>query len=443
MCFSERKMLPCRGYCVIILTIRIKLYSVIIANKILGQGAINVGVNKDIYQGADRLRNCYFSPVRVVSERVFELEGMGRNIVNFGEGEPDFDTPKGIVDATIRALEEKHTHYANNRGLIELRREISKLSEELSGMHYNPENEIIVTSAGAETINDAILAFINPGDEVIIFTPAFFNYENVIYMAEGIVVDIKLSGDNGFQIDPKELRRHITDKTKMIIINNPCNPTGVVYSDEVLSEVAKIAVEHNLIVFGDEIYSKIIYDGATFKSIASFPGMRERTIIGSGFSKLYSMTGWRVGYLLFDKRMMSNLLKVHHYCVTCTPTFIQKGLADAMDLDSVKVDTQNMVNTYERRKNLVCSYLDKVPEFKYAQPKGAFYVFVDVSALGVDGDKFTELLREERNVATIPGSGLGGDEYKNFIRISFVTNEEDMKKGMQEIVGLAEELRNS
>ncbi|MDD3570411.1 MAG: aminotransferase class I/II-fold pyridoxal phosphate-dependent enzyme, partial [Lachnospiraceae bacterium] len=277
-----------------------------------------MGVDRDIFEGADRIKDCYFSPVRVVSERVFELQQQGHQFVNFGEGEPDFDTPKGIVDATINALQNKYTHYANNRGLIELRQEISKLSEEVNGIYYNPEDEIIVTSAGAETINDAIMAFLNPGDEAIIFTPAFFNYENLILMAGATVVDIPLKGENGFQIDPDELRRNITSKTKMIIINNPCNPTGVVFSDEVLTEVAKIAVENNLIVFSDEIYSKIIYGKDKFRSMASFPGMRERTIIGSGFSKLYSMTGWRVGYLLFDRRMMSSLLKVHHYCVTCT-----------------------------------------------------------------------------------------------------------------------------
>lgn len=402
-----------------------------------------MGVDRDIFEGADRIKNCYFSPVRVVSERVFELQQQGYQFVNFGEGEPDFDTPKGIVDATINALQNKHTHYANNRGLIELRQEISKLSQEVNGIYYNPEDEIIVTSAGAETINDAIMAFLNPGDEAIIFTPAFFNYENLILMAGATVVDIPLKGENGFQIDPDELRRNITSKTKMIIINNPCNPTGVVFSDEVLTEVAKIAVENNLIVFSDEIYSKIIYGDDKFRSMASFPGMRERTIIGNGFSKLYSMTGWRVGYLLFDKRMMASLLKVHHYCVTCTPTFIQKGLADAMNLPEVKADGQKMVDTYARRRDLVCKYLDMVPEFKYAQPRGAFYVFVDVSETGIDGDEFAEKLREERFVATIPGSGLGGEHFKNFIRLSFVTDEENVEKGMKEILGLVSELREA
>lgn len=402
-----------------------------------------MGVDRDIFEGADRIKDCYFSPVRVVSERVFELQQQGHEFVNFGEGEPDFDTPKGIVDATINALQNKYTHYANNRGLIELRQEISKFSQEVNGIYYNPEDEIIVTSAGAETINDAIMAFLNPGDEAIIFTPAFFNYENVILMAGATVVDIPLKGENGFQIDPDELRRNITSKTKMIIINNPCNPTGVVFSDEVLTEVAKIAVENNLIVFSDEIYSKIIYGQDKFRSMASFPGMRERTIIGNGFSKLYSMTGWRVGYLLFDRRMMSSLLKVHHYCVTCTPTFIQKGLADAMNLPEVKADGQKMVDTYSRRRDLVCKYLDMVPEFKYAQPRGAFYVFVDVSETGIDGDEFAERLREERFVATIPGSGLGGENFKNYIRISFVTDEENVEKGMQEILGLVSELREA
>lgn len=402
-----------------------------------------MGVDRDIFEGADRIKDCYFSPVRVVSERVFELQQQGHKFVNFGEGEPDFDTPKGIVDATINALQNKHTHYANNRGLIELRQEISKLSQEVNGIYYNPEDEIIVTSAGAETINDAIMAFLNPGDEAIIFTPAFFNYENLILMAGATVVDIPLKGENGFQIDPDELRRNITSKTKMIIINNPCNPTGVVFSDEVLTEVAKIAVENNLIVFSDEIYSKIIYGEDKFRSMASFPGMRERTIIGNGFSKLYSMTGWRVGYLLFDRRMMASLLKVHHYCVTCTPTFIQKGLADAMNLPEVKADGQKMVDTYARRRDLVCKYLDMVPEFKYAQPRGAFYVFVDVSETGIDGDEFAEKLREERFVATIPGSGLGGENFKNYIRLSFVTDEENVEKGMKEILDLVSELREA
>ena len=387
--------------------------------------------------GAKRLENMYFSPIRVVGERAAKIKSEGKDVIFFSAGEPDFDTPSQIREETIKALEENKTHYAPNRGLLDLRREICRRIEKKTGVAYDPETEIILTCGGAEAVNNAFLATVDPGDEVIIFTPGFMNYENMIEMCGGTVVDIPLRGEDDFQINLDVLRAAITDKTKMIVINNPCNPTGVVYSKEVLAGVAELAVEHDLVVFSDEIYDEITYDGTVCYSIASFPGMKERTIMMNGFSKAFAMTGWRLGYLAADAHMLPNLLKIHQYTTTCTPTFVQYGLIPSMNSERTQKDVDEMVAAFARRRKLLLEGLDQIPGMHYVKPYGAFYCFIDVSETGMSGEEFATSLLEEDYVATVPGIKLG-KTCSDYIRISFANSDENIARGLKRIAAFVE-----
>lgn len=382
--------------------------------------------------GAKRLENMYFSPIRQVGERAALLAEAGHTVIKFNVGEPDFNTPEQVKEATIQALKDNKTHYAPNRGTLPLRTAIAEKLKRLSNLDYDPKTEVLVTSSGAEAVNNAFLAVLDPGDEVIVFTPAFMNYENLINMCGAKMVGIPLKKENNFQISPEELETHITKATKMIVINNPCNPTGIVYTEDILGKVAKLAVKYDLVVFSDEMYNEIIYDNVTCRSIASYPNMKIRTITMNGFSKAYAMTGWRMGYLCADSRMISNILKVHQYTTTCAPTFIQIGLAATMNLPEVAKEIENMRQAFDRRRKLVMAGLDKIGNLEYIIPEGAFYIFVNVSKTGMDGDIFASRLLEEYYVACVPGSKLG-DWCKDYVRISYANSDENLAKGLERI----------
>lgn len=396
-------------------------------------------MSDNFYKGAKRLEKMYFSPVRQVLEKASKLLEEGHEVISFSAGEPDFDTPARIKEETIHAIEKNLTHYAPNRGVLALRQAIAGEIEQKNGVSYDPGTEIILTSGGAEAVNNAFLAFINPGDEVIVFTPAFMNYENMAAMAGGIMVPIPLTKEDGFQINTAKLEAHITEKTKMIVVNNPCNPTGVVYEEKVLQEVSRIAIEHDLLVFSDEIYDEIVYEGKSCRSIASYEGMRERTILMNGFSKAYAMTGWRLGYLAADVRLTEHLLKIHQYTTTCTPTFIQHGLAASMCSEKTKYEKQEMVEAFSRRRHLLLKMLDKTEGLSYIAPMGAFYVFVDVSQTGLNGEEFADRLLQEKYVACVPGIKLG-KECNDFIRISFAASDSKIEAGMRRIQEFVEGL---
>lgn len=386
--------------------------------------------NYNIFSGAKRMGAMSFSPIRIVLDKAKDMENQGKKIIPFIAGEPNFNTPQDIKAATIAAINNNFTHYGSNRGLPRLRKLITeKLTEEI-GVTYDWESEVIVTSSGAEAINNAILSVVDPGDEVILFTPAFVNYENLVHLCGATVIDIPLKKENDFQIDVAEVKGKITGKTKMIIINNPCNPTGVVYTYETLLGLSRLACEHNLLVFSDEIYNSLTYDGVKFHAMASFPGMRERTITMNGFSKTYAMTGWRLGYLAGDKRIMQHVIKTHQYSTTCSPTFIQEGLADAMNTEGTKREVAFMIAEFAKRRKMLLDGLDKIDKLSYVRPDGAFYVFVDVSATGLSGEEFSSSLLEEKLVATVPGVGLG-KECGDFIRLSFATSDENISQGLK------------
>ncbi|MFT8888216.1 MAG: pyridoxal phosphate-dependent aminotransferase [Ethanoligenens sp.] len=393
----------------------------------------------DLFAGAHRLEDMSISLIRIVMDKAKAMADAGAPVVPFVAGEPNFNTPEPIKEAAIQAILENHTHYTSNRGLPALRACIARQMQADTGLRYDPETEIVVTSGGAEAINNALIAMLDPGDEVIVFSPAFINYENVARICGASVIHIPLKKENDFQIDVDEVRARLTPKTKMIVMNNPCNPTGVLYTKETLEQFSKLIVENNLLAFSDEIYSRLTYDGQSFYSLVSFPGMRERTIVMNGFSKTYAMTGWRIGYLCADKRMMPHMMKVHQYSTTCSPTFIQVGLAKAMEAPETKRAVDDMVAAFAQRRRLILDGLHTIPQLDFVTPRGAFYVFVDVSGTGLSGEEFSNRLLEKTYVATVPGIGLG-KECVDFVRFSYATSDENIIEGIKRLRTFTAEL---
>ena len=386
-----------------------------------------------------RFETMFLSPIRTFNEKAAARKQAGHDIVFFTMGEPDFDTPAPIKEATIRALQANQTHYAPMRGILALRQKISQDFSMRYGVQYDPEREIIVTCGGAEGLNNAIFSAVGPGDEVILFEPAFMHYTNMVTAAGGQPVVVQTRFEDGFQIDPDTLRAAITPRTKMLILNNPGNPTGAVYTKQTLEAVCKIACEYDLLVLSDEIYSRIVYGGSEFYSVASFPGMRERTLTMNGFSKTYAMTGWRMAYIAADEKLMRTVAITHQYSTTCESTFSQVGMAQAMGLPETELAVQQMVEAFARRRTLLDEGLSGIKNLAHTVPQGAFYVLVDVSATGMDGEAFASRLLEEADVAAVPAGAFGASS-ANCIRLSFAASEAQIKEGLKRIAAFTEHL---
>lgn len=386
-----------------------------------------------------RFETMFLSPIRTFNEKAAARKQAGHDIVFFTMGEPDFDTPAPIKEATIRALQANQTHYAPMRGILALRQKISQDFSMRYGVQYDPEREIIVTCGGAEGLNNAIFSAVGPGDEVIVFEPAFMHYTNMVTAAGGQPVVVQTRFEDGFQIDPDTLRAAITPRTKMLILNNPGNPTGAVYTKQTLEAVCKIACEYDLLVLADEIYSRIVYDGSEFYSVASFPGMRERTLTMNGFTKTYAMTGWRMAYIAADEKLMRTVAITHQYSTTCESTFSQVGMAQAMGLPETELAVQQMVEAFARRRTLLDEGLSGIKNLAHTVPQGAFYVLVDVSATGMDGEAFASRLLEEVDVAAVPAGAFGASS-ANCIRLSFAASEAQIKEGLKRIAAFTEHL---
>lgn len=385
-------------------------------------------MESNLFAGAARLKGMPASLIRRVLDRAAELEAQGRPVVKLIAGEPDFNTPQAIKDAAAAAIRDNFTHYTSNRGYPPLRGAIAERMLEETGLSYDPDSEILVTTSGAEAINNSLLANLDPGDEVLILSPSFINYENVARIAGATPVFLPLRADDGFQIDVDALRERLTPRTRMVVLNNPCNPTGAHYSPETLEKLSRLICERNLLAFSDEIYSSLTY-GGRFRSLASFPGMRERTIVMNGFSKVFAMTGWRLGYVCADARMISNILQIHQYSTTCSPTFIQVALAKTMNTEPVRLEAGRMAREFSKRREAVTGGLARIPGLRFTKPGGAFYVFADVSATGLPGEAFCARLLEESGVAVVPGVGFGR-EYGDFIRISYAAGDETIAEGL-------------
>lgn len=393
----------------------------------------------DITQDIKRVSNVEPSLIRTVLNRVDALRKEGHEIIALSAGEPDFNTPVDIKEATINAINQNYTHYCSNRGHEKLRKKIAEKTLEETGVSYDYQSEILVTSSGAEAINNTILSLIDEGDEAIVFSPAFVNYENMIKISGGIPVIIDLKPENRFEINIQEVEQHITARTKLLVINNPNNPTGAVYDPAILQQLCELSVKHNFIIVSDEMYNRLVYDNAGFRSIASFPGMKERSVIINGFSKTYAMTGWRLGYITASEKRINAIVKIHQYSTTCSPTFIQIGVAEGMDTEVTKNEISDMVEHFAERRIRLMRGLDKIKRLSYVVPKGAFYIMVDVSDTRLSGMEFAGRLLEEKHVAVIPGVGLG-KMCSDFIRISFAASAQNIDKALERLEEFTREL---
>ena len=393
----------------------------------------------DLAVGAKRLEKVEASPIRTILDRAAVLRGEGKPVIPFSAGEPDFNTPTDIKEATIRAITNNQTKYTSNRGYPALRKVLQDYIQRETGQEYDPETEILVTSSAAEALNNTIMTFVDEGDEVIVLTPAFISYKCLVNMCGAKYIDIPMDPEKGFQVDIEAVKAAVSDKTKMLILNNHSNPTGAGFSREVLEEICKLAVERNFLVLSDEIYSRLVYDGAQFHSVASFPGMRDRAVIISGFSKTFAMTGWRVGYIATDAKLAARILRTHQYSTTCSPTFIQVALAESMDTPRTRKQVEEMIQAFANRRKLIMKLLDEIPQLSYVKPYGAFYIMVDVSGLGMTSTEFAQKLLEEKYVATVPAVGLD-DKTGKFVRFSYATSEENIQEGLRRIKEMVEEL---
>ena len=347
--------------------------------------------------------------------------------MSLGVGEPDFDTPWHITEEGIYALEQGKTFYTSNLGLVELREEISKWSKRKYNLDYS-KDEIVVTVGGSEAIDIALRTCINPGDEVVVLEPNYVCYVPDVELAGGVAKIIRLKNENEFRLTPEELREVITDKTKILLMNFPNNPTGGIMTRKDLEKIAEIVIEHDMLVISDEIYSELTYEGQHV-SIGSLPGMRERTITVNGFSKAYSMTGWRLGYVMAPEVIMTQMKKIHQFVIMCAPTISQYAGIEALkngDEDIVK-----MREEYDRRRHYLLSEFERLG-ISCFEPKGAFYVFPYVGQYGMTSDEFaTDLLKTER-VVVVPGTAFG-DSGEGFVRISYAYSLDALKEAIRRI----------
>ena len=369
-----------------------------------------------------------------VLAQVKRLEATGRKVYNFAIGEPDFDTPESIKQAGIAAIRENHTHYSPSAGIAPLREAIARHAGRLRGLSLSPD-EVVVTPGAKPIIYYTLLACVDPGDEVIYPNPGFPIYESAIRLAGAVPVPVYLREERGFAFDPAELAERITDRTRLVILNSPHNPTGGVLGADVLSEVARLAIEHDLWVLSDEIYSRIVFD-RPFSSIASLPGMRERTVILDGFSKTYAMTGWRLGYGIMPVPIAEAVARLVTNVESCTATFTQ--MAGVAALEGSQEPVREMVAEFAARRDLVVGLLNEVPGVRVGVPAGAFYVFPNVTEAcrrvgAPDARTFASRLLEEAGVAVLARTAFGTpapDEDQQFVRLSYAASREQLREGI-------------
>ena len=359
--------------------------------------------------------------------KFFDIAATMKDVISLGIGEPDFTTPKPILQAGIRSLQEGETHYTSNWGKVELRQAITDNLKKLYGVSYNPENEIIATVGVSEALYLTMVAILDPGDEVIIPTPCFVSYQAEVLLASGVPVEIPSKIENNFQLDPDEVRAAITPRTKVIFVGYPSNPTGAVAERETLLEVAKIAEQNDLLIISDEIYDRLVYGFEHVCVPALGESIKKRTILLGGFSKDYAMTGWRIGYACGPADIIKGLVRIHQYTIMSAPTTAQDAALEALKSGNSYVD--EMVAEYDRRRKLLVSGLNRLG-LQTFEPRGAFYAFPNIRASGMDDETFAETLLKEEGVAVVPGNafGPGGD---GFVRACYATSYEKIEEALR------------
>jgi len=361
---------------------------------------------------SERVKSIEFSGIR----KFFGIAETMDNVISLSVGEPDFKTPWAIRRKAILSLETGHTHYTSNSGLIELRREICKYTEDTIGVRYDVKTESLITVGGSEAIDLAIRALVSPGDEVLVPEPSFVCYSPIVRLTGGVAVPIVTKRENLFKLTPDALRAAITPKTKALILPFPNNPTGAVMRRDELMEIAEIIKDTNIMLISDEIYAELTY-GDKHVSIASLDGMRERTIVINGFSKTFAMTGWRLGWAVGPEPVLTQMLKIHQYAIMCSPTTSQYAAITALSSPEVRRDVDFMVSEYDMRRRLCVKSFNDMGLDCFS-PEGAFYVFPCVKSTGLSSAEFCEKLIMTKRVAVVPGEAFGksGD---GFIRVCY------------------------
>lgn len=368
--------------------------------------------------------------------KFFDIVSEMPDAISLGVGEPDFDTPWNIREEGIYSLEKGRTFYTSNAGLLELREAICEYNERRFQLMYDPKKEVMLTVGGSEGIDVALRAMLNPGDEVIIPEPCYVSYLPCVQLADGVPVTISLKNENQFRLTKEELEAAITDKTKILVMAFPNNPTGAIMTREDLEAIAEVIIKHDLYVISDEIYAELTYSG-NHVSIASLPGMRERTIVIGGFSKAFAMTGWRLGYAMGPAMIMEQMIKIHQFAIMCAPTTSQYAAIVAMrDCDK---DVVHMREAYDQRRRYMLNAFKEMglPCF---EPKGAFYLFPDIREFGIPSEEFATGLLKAKKLAVVPGNAFG-DCGEGFLRISYAYSLEELKTAVGRLAEFVEELR--
>lgn len=372
-----------------------------------------------------------------ITGKANELKAQGVNVMSFAAGEPDFNTPRNIIEAGIKAMDDGYTKYTKTSGIVELRKAICKKLHQENNLNYS-EEQIVVSTGAKQCLANTFLAILNKGDEVILQNPCWVSYTELIKLADGVPVIVNCDENDGYKLSAKNIEKAVTSKTKAILLNSPHNPTGIVYNKNELEEIAQIAKKYNLIIISDEIYEKLIYDGEEHVSIASLSeDAYERTIVINGLSKTYAMTGWRVGYTASSTKLAKVMSSVQSHMTSNVCSISQYAALEALTgpQDSINM----MKNAFEERRNFMMKKLEGIDEVSFIKPQGAFYIMVDITYFigkSINGIKinnsieFAKILLEEEKVAVIPGAAFG---LENFIRLSYATSMEVIEEGLDRI----------
>jgi aminotransferase len=382
---------------------------------------------------ADHVRDLPKSGIR----EFFDIVAQEKEVISLGVGEPDFDTPWHIREAAIYSLEHGRTHYTSNLGLPELRSSICRYVHKQFGIAYDPRTEVIITVGVSEAIDLALRALINPGDEVLYHEPCYVSYSPSVTMAHGKAVAVATRAEENFRLTAAALKEKITERSKVLMLNFPCNPTGATQTRAELEKIARLCIDHDLIVLTDEIYSELRYDSAEHVSIASLPGMRERCIFLHGFSKAFAMTGFRVGYACAPATLTDAMMKIHQYAILCANTMAQDAAIEALEHGARGAEL--MRREYEKRRNYIVRGFNDLGLACF-QPVGAFYIFPNISVTGLTSREFSFGLLEKKKVACVPGPAFGPSG-EGFVRCCYATSLEQIKEAMSRIGDFVEETK--
>ena len=373
------------------------------------------------------------SPIR----KMFNIAATMTDVISFTVGEPDFVTPQNIIDAAVRSLERGETHYTANAGILPLRESIARRMHNEYGTAPDPQSEIVVTAGGMEALLLGMMVLIDPGDEVIISDPHWSNYPRQVQMCGGIPRFVTVREENAFVLSPDDVRKAVTKKTKLIVLNSPSNPTGAVTDSDTLREIARVAEVNDLFVISDEVYHHFLYDETPFSSISTLRGMRERTLVVDSFSKTYAMTGWRVGFAVGPQEVVKNMVKYQENFIGSVNSQAQYAAIEA--LEGTQAPLQLMIQTYAKRRKLIIEGINSIPRLSCAWPKGAFYCFVNITKTGMGSEQFAMALLKETGVVTVPGCGFGAAG-EGYVRLSYATSENNIQCGLDRIRRFVENL---